>query len=204
MKIKYPKIRELKEAVRSLFSKPFTSRFPAQKHEPAKKFRGRPFFYEKDCVGCTACAQVCPAKAIFWEDKKNGDSAMRHLFVNWDICIFCGQCEANCITGKGIRLSRDFDLATTESRNLLKQEIEKELLICEVCGEIVTPIDQYAWVAEKIGPLSFTNASLMLFYLRTLEISSRETDPKNGGEILRRDRIKVVCPRCRRQAAIKS
>lgn len=205
MKIRYPKLRELKEAIRSLISKPYTTKFPYEKHEPAQQFRGRPYFYEKDCVGCTACAQVCPAVAIDWKDSVEGSVAVRKLTVNWDICIFCGQCEANCITGKGIRLSREFDFATTGKRNQLKQQIEKELIPCEVCGDSVVPLDQYKWVAEKIGPLCFTNASLMLFYLRVLDLSQKVNEQqKEDAQILRQDRIKVVCPRCRREAAVKS
>jgi hydrogenase-4 component H len=144
----------------------------------------------------------------------------RILTVNWDMCIFCGQCQANCLTEKGIILSNEFDLATTEKRDELKQEIEKQLVLCECCGEIIAPYDQILWVAKKLGPLCFSNTSLILFYLRefaalsgsrpilndlrenlTLEGSS---PPKEKSEFMRADRIKILCPRCRREAVIKS
>ena len=202
----YPKLRELKEAIRSLFSPAYTSDFPRKPHTPYERFRGRPYFHEEDCTGCTACAQVCPAKAIEVTDEVKGALAKRKLTVHWDICVFCGQCEANCLTQKGIMLSREFDLATTENRGKeLNQEIEKELVICECCGEVIVPKDQILWVAKKLGPLAYTNATVMHFYLQDLNLSLQEKlIPKNEQEVLRSDRIAILCPRCRRKVVIKS
>jgi hydrogenase-4 component H len=199
--MRYPKLRELKEAIKALIKGPYTSRYPYEPHKPYERFRGRPYFYEKDCIGCTACAQVCPAQAIEVEDIKN----KRVLTVRWDICVFCGQCQANCPPEKGIMLSQEFDLATTEKREDLKQTIEKELILCDCCGEIVAPYDQILWVAKKIGPLCFSNASLILFYLKNLDLALKEKPcQKEELEFLRSDRIKVLCPACRRQVVIKS
>lgn len=199
--MRYPKLRELKEAVRALIKGPYTSKFPYQAHKPYERFRGKPQFHEEDCVGCGACFQVCPSKAIDMQDIRNE----RVLTVHWDMCVFCGQCQANCITEKGIILSNEFDLATTEKRQDLKQEIEKELLLCEGCGEIVAPLDQITWVAKKLGPLTFSNATLMLFYLMNLGLSFKDKSPaKENSELTRSERIKVICPRCRREAVLKS
>lgn len=201
-----PKIRELKEALRALFNPAYTNDFPRRPHEPFERFRGRPYFYEEDCTGCAACAQVCPARAIEVVDELKGTSAKRKLTVHWDICIFCGQCEANCLTGKGIMLSREFDFATTEKREELKQAIEKEFALCECCLEPVAPQDQYAWVANKLGPLSFSNASLLLFYLRSVGLALKEKVRPGAKTAVtnRASRIKVLCPRCRREAVLKS
>ena len=49
--------RVLREALRSLFSRPFTTRFPAEPFVPDEAFRGRPRFVEEGCVGCGACAR---------------------------------------------------------------------------------------------------------------------------------------------------
>lgn len=199
--MRYPKLRELKEAIRALIKGPYTSRYPYEPHKPYDRFRGRPKFYVEDCIGCTACSQVCPTKAIDVEDLKN----KRTLTVHWDICIFCGQCQANCPTEKGIMLSREFDFATTEKRQDLRQAIEKELVLCDGCGEIIAPYDQILWVAKKIGPLCFSNASLILFYLRNFDLALKEKPrQKEELEFLRSDRIKILCPACRRQVVIKS
>lgn len=199
--MRYPKLRELKEAVKALLKGPYTSRFPYEPHIPYEKFRGKPEFHEEDCVGCGACSQVCPAKAIEMRDEGN----KRILTLHLDLCIFCGQCQANCITEKGIILSKEFDLATTGKRQDLKQEIKKDILLCECCGETIGPAEQILWVARKLGPLTFTNPTLMLFYLRNLNLVSEEKNPpKEEGELLRSDRIRILCPRCRREAVIKS
>ncbi|MDD2689895.1 MAG: 4Fe-4S dicluster domain-containing protein [Candidatus Omnitrophica bacterium] len=160
--MKYPKLRELKEAVKALIKGPYTTKFPYQPHKPFERFRGRPYFHEKDCMGCTACAQVCPPGAIDYTDEIKNGKGKRKLTVHWDICIFCGQCEANCPTGKGIILSQEFDFATTQKREDLKQEIEKDLMLCDGCQEAIVPYDQYLWVAQRLGPLCFSNPSLIL------------------------------------------
>ncbi len=203
--MRYPKLRELREAIKALIKGPYTSRYPFQPHEPYERFRGRPYFHEEDCIGCTACFQVCPARAIEYEDQILNGKARRKLILRWDICIFCGQCQANCPTSKGIMLSREFALAVTENREALKQEIEKELLVCGCCGEPIVPVEQYDWVAKKLGPLLFSHSSLMLFYLRKAGLALREKfSPKKDGEFQRSDRVKILCPRCRREAVLKS
>jgi len=199
--MKYPKLRELKEAVRALIKGPYTSKFPYEPHKPYERFRGRPYFHEEYCIGCTACEQVCPAKAIEVEDKKE----KRVLTVRWDICICCGQCQANCPTEKGIVLSQEFDYATTEKREELKDAVEKEFVFCECCGEPVVPYDQYIWVAKRLGPLVFSNSSLLLHYLRLSGLALKEKlSSKKETELSRADRIKILCPRCRREAVVKS
>lgn len=204
--MRYPKIRELKEAIKSLFSRAYTSDFPRKPHTPYERFRGRPYFHEEDCTGCAACAQVCPAKAIDVNDEVRGGRAVRKLTVHWDICICCGQCQANCLTLKGIMLSQEFDLATTQKREDLKQTLEKEFVICECCGEPVLPYDQYAWVIKRLGSLTFTNASLLLFYLRSAGLALKERFIAGNiqAPVNRATRTKILCPRCRREAVIKS
>ncbi|MEW6101263.1 MAG: 4Fe-4S binding protein [Candidatus Omnitrophota bacterium] len=203
--MRYPKLRELKEAIRALIKGPYTSPFPFKPHTPFERFRGRPYFHEEDCMGCTACSQVCPARAIDFADKKENGKPKRVLTVHWDICIFCGQCEANCPTKKGIVLSREFDLATTEKREDLKQAIEKEFVLCSCCQEPVVPVDQYVWVAKRLGPLCFSNPSLILSYLESSDLALKEKPvSEKEVEFNRPDRIKILCPRCRREAVLKS
>jgi len=203
--MKYPKLRELKEAVKALIQGPYTSKFPFEPHEPPERFRGRPKFYENDCTGCTACANVCPPGAITFEDKIEHGKPIRIFTLRYDICIYCGQCEANCLTSKGIMLSREFDLATTGKRTDLIEQVEKELVICEDCQHIVGPKDQILWVARKLGPLAFSNTTVMLFYLQNNGLAKLGPAPEKSENFPQRSgRLKLLCPRCRRQVVLKS
>lgn len=199
--MKYPKLRELKEAVRAVIKGPYTSRFPFEEHVPADRFRGLPEFHEEDCVGCGACANVCPARAIDMTDEKD----VRTLVYRPEYCIFCGQCEANCITGKGIILSKKFDIATTGSREELNQTITKKLVLCDSCGGAIAPCDHMLWVAGKLGPLLYSNASLLNVYFSSMSVSSAEELTSGSlDEAGRAKRSEVLCPACRRKAVFKS
>lgn len=199
--MKYPKLRELREAVKALVKGPYTSKFPFEEHIPAERFRGKPEFHEEGCMGCGACANVCPARAIDLLD----DGEERVLTYMCDVCIFCGQCEANCPTGEGIILSKKFDLACLESREEQNQQIRKKLVLCDSCGEVIAPYDQLVWVAGKLGPLLYANTSLLKVYFSSMNVSSAENPTSEGlDEAGRAKRAEVLCPACRRKAVYKS
>lgn len=200
IRIPYPKLRELAEAVKALIKGPYTSKFPYQPHKPAEGFRGKPQFFEKDCVGCAVCAQVCPASAISVTDELN----IRILKIRLDLCIFCGQCQANCLTEKGIKLTQEFDLATLQNRGALYQAIEKELVLCEGCNEVIAPKEQMIWVAEKLGALVFANTSLLSYFFGEKDLAEIKSSLVSQMPSSRSDRFKLFCPKCRRQAVLKS
>lgn len=200
--MKYPKLREIKGALQSLFTRPYTTRFPKEPHIPFSSFRGRPYYYEDKCMGCTACINVCPTGALSFKDIIDAPIPKRILKINWDICIECGQCQLNCPTEKGIQLSCEFDISTTEKREELYQIIEKELILCECCKEIIACRDHIVWTIKKIGPLYPSNTTLIAFQQETLGIcDSLSRDTK---EVLRSDRFRILCPRCRREVVFTS
>ena len=197
--------RILKEAIRAAITGPYTSKFPFKPHVPFDSFRGKPEYSEKDCMGCSACAQVCPSGAITFKDEVNDGKATRKFVLRHDICIYCGQCQANCPTEKGVVMTQEFNFAVLENRRQLVSTVDKELVLCECCQEIIAPKDQITWVAKKLGPLTFSNASLMLFYLKELTLSKSEKLPSlKEHSLYRADRIRVLCPKCRREAILKS
>jgi formate hydrogenlyase subunit 6/NADH:ubiquinone oxidoreductase subunit I len=200
--MKYPKLREIKGALKSLFTKPYTTKFPFKPHIPFPSFRGKPYYNEEKCMGCTACVNVCPTAALSFQDLIEKEKGKRILKINWDVCIECGQCQLNCPTETGIELSTEYDISTTEDRKDLYQTIEKELILCENCKEPVACKDHLLWTIKKLGPLYTANTTLITFQQKILLIS--DSIPKDKEEFLRSDRFRVFCPRCRREAVFVS
>jgi ferredoxin len=179
--------RILKLAIISFFSRPFTTRFPAVPYEPIPQFRGRPRYHADDCMGCGACAQVCPADAIDLADEMNKEKPVRKLVHHLDTCIQCGQCER-------------YDYAAF-SRTDFEERVEKELLLCECCGEIIAPVDQLRWLARRLGPLAFTNPTLMLVSARELAVVSAGVKI-TADKTVRAGRVSIQCPKCRRKTSL--
>ncbi|MBU0604987.1 MAG: 4Fe-4S dicluster domain-containing protein, partial [Candidatus Omnitrophica bacterium] len=113
--MKYPKLRELKEAITALIKGPYTSDYPRKAHQPPERFRGKPEYSNDGCIACAACALVCPARAIEVSDVVTKDKAVRKKMLHLDECHYCGQCSALCTTREdippGIKHTTEFDLA---------------------------------------------------------------------------------------------
>jgi hydrogenase-4 component H len=197
--MRLPKLREIKEALRAIIKGPYTSKFPFAPHQPLERFRGRPKYDRDKCIGCGACAQVCPPQTIELNDLVGENPPIRRLSLRYDSCIFCGQCEASCPTKEGIKLSREFDLADF-NRQEIKDGVEKELLLCECCGETIGPKDQLLWLYQQLGPLAFTNPTILSCALS----DTKATGAKPKAETFSRpDYLRLLCPKCRREIAFK-
>jgi len=200
--MKYPKIRELKEALASLFTSAYTTKFPYADHVPFEKFRGKPVVDDANCVGCETCANVCPPKAIIFTD--DPVKRIRTIRRDYGKCIFCGQCEEHCITRKGVKLSdKIFDLAQTDrSKNVEYQE--KELLVCHNCGAVITTKEHLQFIHKKLGPKAFAsiiNLNVLNEKLRLAEGQDVEVDVKD--HLKRKDMFNILCPNCLRIVLIK-
>lgn len=200
--MKKPKLRELKEAVRALFRGPYTTKYPFEPHHPPEGFRGKPVFDEDGCVGCGACAEVCPAVAIQVVDDPDAQPPTRRIIQRWDKCIFCGQCELYCTTREGIRLTQEYDLATLD-RSSCRQSIEHELVLCEVCGAIVGTIKHLRWVAEQLGAKAYANPTLILTSDGSMRLAARDGGRPGEPALARSDMMRVQCPACRRTTVIR-
>jgi hydrogenase-4 component H len=193
--------RVLKEALTALFTGPYTHPFPKKPSPAEKRFRGKAVYDEKGCVGCGACALVCPADDIQVEDDPK--TRKRTITLRYDKCIQCGQCEANCITKKGIKLTDDYNTVWF-NRNDAVTGVQKDLVLCEMCGDVVGAADHIKWVAERIGPLAYSNPTLILTALKDSsllkDVPPREREADTG----RQDVVRILCPRCRRQVQLKA
>lgn len=195
-----PKIREVGEAVRSLLSRPITTRFPAEAPVLPEGFRGITRYDETTCIGCGACAQVCPAKAIEMVDDLTGAKPVRRLTIRYDVCIFCGHCALNCTTETGIYNSKDYDLATLD-RSSLFTSIEKELVVCEGCGAVIAARAHILWTADRLGVKRYANPTLAL--AASGELGLVDPAPSSVSEpCLRPDAVRVICARCRRASVV--
>lgn len=201
--MKYPKLRELVEAIKAVVKGPYTSKFPVEPHEPHPNFRGQPEYDQDKCLGCLACEEACPSSALAHEDRIEGvDVPVRVMIHYTDDCIFCGVCQDACMreTGdKAIVLGNKWELSYFD-RSQAFETIEKELQLCEVCGDIIATKDHLIYIAEKLGELSFSNPTLYMTRLRELGLADDNIQAVLADDG-RSDRIKILCAECRRKTA---
>ena len=197
-----PKLRELKEAIRAVIAGPYTTKFPFEPHEPPEGFRGKPEFQEDDCVGCAACAEVCPAIAIKVTDDVDAEPPTRRFELHLDKCVFCAQCELNCTTEDGIKLTRTYDMSTFD-RSSLRERIEHELVLCEICGEVVGARKHLRWIAEQLGAKAYANPTLIVLADGSMKLAPKDSGRKQDPLIARSDMMRVMCPGCRRTTVVR-
>jgi formate hydrogenlyase subunit 6/NADH:ubiquinone oxidoreductase subunit I len=204
--MRYPKLRELKEAVIALIKGPYTLPFPRKPHEPPKRFRGKPVYSNEGCIACTACSLVCPARAIEFKDVVVKERATRKMVLHLDECHYCGQCSSLCTTRDekvpGIRHTTEFDLAGFDRATMVSETDEKALALCEVCGDVITAKAHLEWTAKKLGPLAFSNPTLFISSLKSMGFAD-EVFQAAKDYVLRSDRIKVLCAKCRRRITLE-
>jgi len=210
LKLRLPKLRELKEAVTAVFSPRFTTRFPAEPCVVPERYRGKPEFDLDTCIGCGACVNVCPTEALTQIETIEAELPARKITLRYDTCIFCGNCSDNCTTETGIRLSNEWDLAGLD-RESMAETHEFELQMCEKCGALIGTKKHLVWLYEKLGPLAYTNPSLLL--AKSGELSTKPEDtrqPAQTDRSLRGDKLapaeagvrtsdfmRILCPKCK-------
>ncbi|MBA4322080.1 MAG: hypothetical protein C0408_04620 [Odoribacter sp.] len=200
--MKYPKLRELKEAVISLVTPAYTSKFPAEPHVPFENFRGKPVVDNDNCVGCETCANVCPPQAITFIDDTG--EKLRTIKRDYGKCIFCGQCQDHCITQNGVKLSdKIFDLAVFDREKNVEYQ-QKELLVCKSCNAVITTKEHFHFLHRKLGPKAFAsilNLNILNEKLKTSEGQDIDVDVRD--KLQRKDMFNIICPNCLREVLVK-
>ena len=202
--MRWPKLRELKEAVTAVFSPRFTTRFPAEPCVVPERYRGKPEFDLDTCIGCGACVNVCPTNALTQVDDLEANPPVRRITQQTDACIFCGNCQENCTTETGIKLSNEWDLANMD-RSTMTETHEFELQMCEKCGAVIGTKKHLLWLYEKLGPLAYTNPSLLLAKSGQLieKLPRLQQEPKPQRPIQPSDFMKILCPKCKCELNIR-
>ncbi len=202
--MRLPKLRELREAVTAVFSPRFTTRFPAKPCVVPSKYRGKPEFDLESCIGCGACVNACPTEALTQIEDLAAEPAVRILTLRYDTCIFCGNCHDICTTDDGIRLSTEWNLATMDRASTIETHAH-ELQLCERCGAVIGTKKHLVWLYEKLGPLAYSNPSLLL-----AKSGELETDPQGAGDQQHSDEslqttsfMRILCPKCKYELNIK-
>lgn len=205
--MRLPKLRELREAVTAVFSPRYTTRFPATPCQVPPRYRGKPEFDLDNCIGCGACVNACPTEALIQTDDTDADTPTRKITLSPDTCIFCGNCEEVCTTEKGIALSNQWDLATLD-RDELRETFDFELQLCEKCGEVLGTKKHLVWLYEKLGPLAYTNPSLLLAKSGDLlagkkQVSKRKAETEEKPAPDTTDFMRILCPKCKFELNIR-
>ncbi len=205
--MRLPKLRELKEAVTAVFSPRFTTRFPAEPCVVPEKYRGKPEFDLDSCIGCGACVNVCPTEALTQSESDETNPPTRKITLRYDTCIFCGNCRDNCTTENGIKLSNEWDLATLDRESTI-ETCEYELQLCEKCGAIIGTKKHLVWLYEKLGPMAYTNPSLLI--AKTDELLTKPPDSpqpplsaKTAEASETSDFMRILCPKCKCELNIR-
>ncbi len=192
-------MRELREAITAVFSPRFTTRFPAEPCVVPERYRGKPEFDLDKCIGCGACVNVCPTEALSQVDSIDNEPPVRKITFRYDACIFCGNCSDNCTTEGGINLSNKWDLAGLD-REAMKETHEFQLQLCEKCGAVIGTKKHLIWLYETLGPLAYTNPSLLLAKSGELATKSEDLEqpPQQlDGAAQTSDFMRILCPKCK-------
>jgi len=201
--LRLPKLRELKEAITAVFSPRFTTRFPAEPCVVPERYRGKPEFDLDACIGCGACVNVCPTNALTQVEELEATVPMRKITLQADACIFCGNCSDNCTTETGIKLSNKWDLANMD-RATMTETHDFELQLCEKCGAVIGTKKHLVWLYEKLGPLAYTNPSLLIAKGGELSTKPETVQQAQGDkEMQTSDFMKILCPKCKCELNIR-
>ena len=145
-------------------------------------FRGDPHVDEAKCVGCGACAHVCPADAI--EIVGNG-ATRRVRFMHKD-CIFCGSCQDVC-PSEAVEL-RAGQKAWFQAKDASLSEAHLAVGHCHLCGAPYVPEAQMAWALRQLDEKLALGASERGMVERSLGICT-QCRRKNIAEVREAKRV---------------
>lgn len=84
--------------------------------EAPTRYRGKLSVKANKCNHCGACTKACPVAAIEIRPKDNGPG--QKIVIDYDTCIFCGECAGVCAT-RAIISTNNYHMATKDKRDLV-------------------------------------------------------------------------------------
>ena len=125
-------ISELKEAIVCLQAGQVTLNYPFEPHPPEENFRGKPVVDVERCIGCGACANICPPRLIILKDM----DSYRQVTFELGRCTYCANCRDVCPV-QAIIMSPQSETSTPSMDDLLIS-LKLKLVKCWSCGDAVT------------------------------------------------------------------
>lgn len=122
-------LKGLKVTLVNLFRRKVTLQYPEEYPKVPPRFRGLhgltvdPETGDDNCIGCQACARICPDRLITLELEKREGHKGRYparFEIDLNACCFCGLCTEACPTPmKSLVMTREFELASADRRKLV-------------------------------------------------------------------------------------
>ena len=80
---------------------------------------------------------------------------------------------------------------------------EFELQMCEKCGALIGTKKHLVWLYEKLGPLAYTNPSLLIAKSGELITEPQETQQQPEKVVQTSDFMLILCPKCKCELNIR-
>jgi hydrogenase-4 component H len=162
-------ISELKEALVCLQAGQVTLAYPLQPHPAEENFRGKPVVDFERCIGCGACANVCPPRLIQLVDADN----YRQISFTLGRCTYCGSCRDVC-PAQAVQMSPQFETATPEIDDM-NITLQLKLITCRECGNVIATQRMAKRVESALHEAGYShteNVDMCLSCKRRLGLSS--------------------------------
>lgn len=109
----------LGKALKGLFLRPSTERYPFSKKEAPEGYRGKLEFHPENCTACGMCIRVCSPEAItMTKGQKTEEGEEIRMDFNLNSCTFCGMCSDFCPRGS-IELTREYSMVAENKEELI-------------------------------------------------------------------------------------
>jgi len=145
-----------KHAVKNLFSKPSTVKYPYVPVEVKPGYRGRIEYNPDKCFNCGMCIKVCSPGAITRETEIVGKEEKITFMFDLTSCTFCGTCQDFCHSN-AIELTDDFHMASEKKEDLIVtgyryRAVDTQLVCyegCVYCGLCAKNCPENALIVDR-------------------------------------------------------